>query len=257
MLNIEDFDIKLLTEFIGRNFIICEEIDSTNSYLLNELEENNINGTVLFAEKQEKGRGRKTRSWISAKGLNLTFSVLLTDNRFFKRNVTLINLAVPLAVANSINNLYQLKIDLKWPNDVLINKRKVAGILLESTSAGSSIDKLVIGIGLNVNQTSFQGEFNMQPTSLKLELKHNVERERLLAEVLNNLEENLETMLLKPKEIIEEWKMNCSMIGEKIEITEGDQKLFGIFENIDDNGYLLLKTGNKVEKIQFGDLAQY
>ena len=255
MLNIEDFDIKLLTEYIGRNFIYCDEIDSTNSYLLNEMDEETINGTVLFAEKQEKGRGRKTRTWLSAKGMNLTFSVLLTNNRFFKKNVTLINLAVPLAVANSINNVYQLETDLKWPNDILINKRKVAGILLESTSTGNSIDKLVIGIGLNVNQTNFQGEFKISPTSLRLELKHNVEREKVLAEVLNNLEENLERLLLKPKEIIEEWKTNCSMIGEKIEIVEGDQKLFGIFEDVDDNGYLLLRTGNKIENIQFGDLT--
>jgi BirA family transcriptional regulator, biotin operon repressor / biotin---[acetyl-CoA-carboxylase] ligase len=254
MLNIENFDIKLLTEYIGRNFFCCEEIESTNGYLLNEMEDNLINGTVLFAEKQTKGKGRKDRTWSSIKGMNLTFSVLLTDKRYFKKNVTLINLAVPLSVADAINNLYQLQIDLKWPNDVLINRKKTAGILLESTSKGNNIDKLVIGIGLNVNQTTFQGDFNITPTSLKLELKHNVEREKLLAEILNNLEENLEKLIVKPRTIIEDWKTNCSMIGEKIEISEGDQKLFGIFEDIDENGYLLLKTNNKIEKIQFGDL---
>lgn len=256
MLNIENFDIKLLTEYIGRNFIFCDEIDSTNSYLLNELEEKPLNGTVLFTEKQNKGRGRKDRQWISAKGMNLTFSVLLTEKRFFEKNITLINLAVPLAVANSINNLYQLETDLKWPNDVLINKKKVCGILLESTSTGNKIEKLVIGIGINVNQPSFQGEFNITPTSIKLELKQNVERERLLAEILNNLEENIEKLLVKPKSIIEDWKLNCSRLGEKIEISEGDKKLFGIFEDIDNNGYLILKSGNKTETVQFGDLTQ-
>lgn len=254
MLSIENFDIKLNTEFLGRNFIYCDEVDSTNSQLLSDKEFASKNGTVLFAEKQNNGRGRKNRIWVSNKGLNMTFSVLLTDKRFLQKNVTLINLATCLSIAGSINNLFQLETDLKWPNDILINKKKVSGILLESTSRGSSIDKLVIGIGLNVNQTNFSGDFNLEPTSIKLELKQNIDRERLLADILNNLEENLETVISNPGHIVEEWRTNCSMIGDKIEVNEDNRKLFGIFEDIDKDGYLILKIGEKSEQIKFGDV---
>ncbi len=255
MFSIENFDIKLSTEYIGRNFIFCEEVDSTNTLLLNDKDFSSKNGTVLFSEKQNKGRGRKDRVWVSSKGLNITFSVLLTEKKFFQKNVTLVNLASCLSVASSINKLYQLETDLKWPNDVLINKKKVSGILLESTSRGSSIDKLVIGIGLNVNQTNFQGEYNLEPTSLRLEAKQNIDREKLLAEILNILEENLETMLAKPSYIVSEWRENCSMIGDKIEVNEDDKKRFGIFEDIDKNGSLILRIGDKLERIQFGDVS--
>ncbi len=255
MLSIENFDIKLSTEYIGRNFIYCEEVDSTNTLLLNDKDFSSKNGTVLFAEKQNQGHGRKNRVWVSSKGLNITFSVLLIEKRFFQKNITLINLASCLSVASSINKLYQLETDLKWPNDVLINKKKVSGILLESTSRGSSIDKLVIGIGLNVNQVNFPGEYNLEPTSLKLEAKQNIDRERLLAEILNNLEENLETVLTKPGYIVGEWRQNCSMIGDRIEVSDDNEKLFGIFEDIDNNGYLILKIGDKHERIQYGDVS--
>src|SRR5690554_5534616 len=103
--NIEEFDIKLATDEIGRNFVFLGEVDSTNSLLLNS-KEFNKHGTVVFAEKQTKGRGRKDRSWDSQPEQNLTFSVLL--NAFDQKNVNIINLGASLAVAHSIENLYQL-----------------------------------------------------------------------------------------------------------------------------------------------------
>ena len=255
MLELEKFDLKLNTDFIGRNFVYCEEIDSTNTYLMDKKNKNNIDGTVILAEKQTEGRGRKNRVWYSAKEQNLNFSILLTNRKYFGKNLNLVNLASSLAVSQSIENLFQLDAELKWPNDVLIKGKKVCGILLEASSQGSKIERLVIGIGLNVNQTMFQGEFNLPPTSIKMESNLNIERERLLAEVLNNFEELLEKTLTKPEEVLREWKSRCRMIGEKISITENDETKYGIFDDIDDNGFLLLKTrDNKIEKIQLGDV---
>ena len=183
MLEIEKFDLKLNTDIIGRNFIYAEEIDSTNTYLLDN--KKLPDGTVVFAEKQTKGKGRKERIWHSAKDQNLTFSILLSNKKYLGKTVNLINLASSLAVAQSIENLFQLNTNLKWPNDVLIKDKKVSGILLEASSLGSKIERLVIGIGINVNQNLFQGSFNIPPTSIKIETNENIERERLLADVLN------------------------------------------------------------------------
>ena len=255
MFNLEDFDIKLDTDFIGRNFIYCEEVESTNSLLLDKENKFNVNGTVALAEKQMKGKGRHSRIWYSAKDQNLTFSILLTDKKYFKKLLNIINFAASLSVALAIENLYQLKTELKWPNDILINGKKTAGILLESFSHGSSIERMVIGIGLNVNQTLFQGSFNYPPTSIKQETNESIEREKLLSEILNIFEDMLYSIEIKSKEIMNDWKSRCRMIGEKISITDGDNSRYGIFNDIDENGFLLLRTGNKIEKIHFGDVS--
>jgi BirA family biotin operon repressor/biotin-[acetyl-CoA-carboxylase] ligase len=155
----------------------------------------------------------------------------------------------------AIENLHQLKIELKWPNDVLINGKKTAGILIESSSSGKKIERVVIGIGINVNQTSFQGNYNVPPTSIKEESGNIVEREILLAEVLNLFEEILQWIDEKPNEILKDWKSRCRMIGEKISVSEGNEVKYGIFDDIDESGFLILKIGRKYEKLYFGDVS--
>jgi BirA family biotin operon repressor/biotin-[acetyl-CoA-carboxylase] ligase len=255
LFNFESFDTKVDTEVIGRNFIYSEEVESTNSFLLNKSNKFNSEGTILLAEKQSKGRGRKERVWYSAKGQNLTFSILLTSKKYFGKKFNLLNFATSLSVAFALENLFQLKTELKWPNDVLVNGKKICGILLESTSQGNKIERVVIGIGLNVNQALFQGNFNLEPTSIKLELGESVDREKLLAELLNTFEEILQKMESKPDEIMKDWKDRCNLIGEKISVTEEGNTKYGIFEDLDEEGFLLLKTKNKIEKIHFGDVS--
>jgi len=255
MFNLENFDIKLETDIIGRNFIYCDEIISTNSELLSNKQLYKKSGTVLLAEKQLKGKGRKDRTWQSAKGLNLTFSILLKKDIAAALNVNHLNLVASLAVALAIENLYQLRTELKWPNDVLINGKKVAGILIETNIKGSNIERVVIGIGINLNQLVFQGEYNFPPTSLKLETGVNVERETILAEVLNIFEELMINLKKEPGSILADWRSKCKMIGDKITITDGEQSKKGIFYDIDDDGYLLLKRNDVIEKIHFGDVS--
>ncbi len=255
MFDLETFDLKLDTEIIGRNFIYAEEVDSTNTTLLNKSNKFDKDGTVLLSEKQNEGRGRKDRVWYSTRGMNLTFSILLKDRDLSGRRINLINFASSLAVAMAIENLYQLKIELKWPNDVLINGKKTAGILIESSSTGKKIERVITGIGINVNQTSFQGIYNIPPTSIKEESGNNIEREILLAEVLNIFEEIIQWIDDKPDEILKDWKARCRMIGEKISVTEGEKVKYGIFDDLDDQGFLILRTGGKLEKIYFGDVS--
>ena len=255
MFNLENFDIKLETELIGRNFVYCEEIDSTNSELLTNKHQYKKSGTVLLAEKQFKGKGRKDRSWQSAKGLNLTFSILLGRDNISELNLNHLNLAASLAVASAIENLFQLRIEFKWPNDVLINGKKVAGILIETSVKGSKIERAVIGVGMNLNQVLFQGEFNFPPTSLKLETGLVINRETVLSEVLNLFEELLQKLPLHSESILDDWREKCKMIGDVINVTDGDNTKTGVFHDIDDDGYLLLKRNDAIEKIHFGDVS--
>lgn len=255
MFSIENFDIKLNTEYIGRTFVYAEELSSTNTFLMDKKNGYNNNGTVVLAEKQTSGKGRKDRIWYSAPETNLTFSILLTKDKFLTHNSSLINFAASLSVAFSIENLYQLKTELKWPNDVLLNGKKTSGILIESTSQANKIERFVVGIGINVNQPSFQGTFNYTPTSIRNELGRNVERERLLAEILNNFELLLEKIKGNKNEVISDWKAKCKMIGEKISVVENESEKFGIFYDLDEDGFLLLKTRDGIEKVHYGDVS--
>lgn len=255
MFDLEKFDLKLSTEIIGRNFIYADEVPSTNSELLNKADIYKTHGSVFLAEKQTEGRGRKNRKWDSQEEMNLTFSILITENRYFKKNPNLINFAASLSVALAIENLYQLKAELKWPNDILVDRKKMAGILLESVSEGNNISRLVIGIGLNVNQVSFPHKYLIPPTSLKREVGQRADREKSLAEVLNNFETLLESSLNSSNRILEEWKSKCNLIGERITVQIGQEKKQGIFHDIDDKGYLVLRTKDNLETVHSGDVS--
>ena len=255
MFNLENFDIKLETELIGRNFIYCDEVISTNSELLSNKQYYKNSGTVLLAEKQLKGKGRKDRTWQSARGLNLTFSILLNKDIIAELNINHLNLAASLSVALATENLYQLRTELKWPNDVLINGKKLSGILIETSVKGSKIERVVLGFGINLNQIVFEGDYNFPPTSLKIETGVNIDRETFLAEVLTIFEELMINLQTQPGSILEDWRAKCKMIGDKITITDGEQSKKGIFYDIDDDGYLLLKRNEIIEKVHFGDVS--
>ena len=255
MFEIEKFDIKLETDFIGRNFIYADEINSTNEALLKNKNLHKFSGTVLLAEKQIHGRGRKNRTWHSSRGQNLTFSILLSDEKSLSVNINHVNLLASVIVSNAVENLYQLKSELKWPNDVLIGGKKFAGILTETSVQGNRFETAVVGLGINVNQTLFQGEYNYPPTSLKLELKQVIQRESLLAEILNLFEEYLIALLKSPATILDEWRSKCKMIGDKVSVIDGEKLKTGIFDDIDENGFMVLKRDGEFEKIHFGDVS--
>lgn len=250
----EEFDIRLETQWVGRSFYYFDEGTSSNSILLKD-EEKFVNGAVVLVEDQSEGRGRLDRSWESFAGQNLTFSLLLTDTSFRQGNPPLLSFVASLAVARALDTLYQLSPNLKWPNDVLVKGRKICGILLEASSSGSSLSKIVIGIGINVNQPWFKGEYRTPPTSLKMENDKSNSREVLLAEVLNQFEELTEIYLKDPEKIIKEWKQYCNDMGEKITIDQNGRLITGTFEGIDKNGCMLLEIDGRNTVINYGDVS--
>lgn len=253
--DLELFELKLESEWAGRNFIYLEEVDSTNNYLLDANTKNLPNGTVALAEKQLNGRGRFNRNWYSSRGQNLTFSLLLNHPKILEIPLYLINLTISLTVAKSIDSVCLINTDLKWPNDVLVNKKKISGILIETQFSGEKLKKIVAGIGINVNQSQFMGDFHFPPTSVILELGLPMEREKLLAEFLNFLEESIDLMLSSPGTILSDWRKKCKMINEKIEVKTENKTFIGIMEDISDEGELLLNTGERVIRISNGDVT--
>ncbi|MFA4923769.1 MAG: biotin--[acetyl-CoA-carboxylase] ligase [Ignavibacteriaceae bacterium] len=252
--NLNKFDIKLETEIIGRNFLYFTEIDSTNAVLMDKAGKH-PDGTVVFAEKQLAGKGRFNNVWESDMGQNLTFSILLNIGKHLRNKLNILNLGTAQVLGATIENLFQLQVEVKWPNDLLIKRKKVAGILIESVSLGSTIQKAVVGIGLNVNQTQFNDEYNYPATSLKLELNQNAERERILAEFLNNFEELLQKVEQNPATVLQNWREKCKMIGEKICLNQDGKMKYGVFDDIDENGQLLLRTDKGIKVINYGDVT--
>lgn len=252
MFNIEEYNIKLESNRLSSNFVYIEDVDSTNTFLLNSSEFNE-DGTIVLAEYQSHGRGRKERNWLSEKGLNLTFSILLKNN-LQKEKIQLLSMYASLAIVKALRSLYQLEAFVKWPNDVLVNNKKICGILVENSFIGNQVDKVVIGIGLNVNQSNFPGEYRIQPTSIKKEFHQEVSREALLSEIINIFDELLADYPNNSQRIIDEWCEYCPSIGDNITIDVDKELKYGVFDSVDENGNLVLRNGDKYEKINYGEL---
>ncbi|MGB1040404.1 MAG: biotin--[acetyl-CoA-carboxylase] ligase, partial [Flavobacteriales bacterium] len=181
---------KMITkQFIGKNLIELKSIDSTNNYLSNFANKSKLlNGTVILAHNQTKGKGQRGNNWESEEGKNLTFSVFLktsclsVDKNFF----------LSIAVCNAIHVIVSKRIGdtkIKWPNDILVGNKKICGILIENSIVGDKLGNSIIGIGLNVNQENF--EDNSMATSLKLETNTENSKSEILNQILASLEEQI------------------------------------------------------------------
>ncbi len=254
LFDLKKFDIRLETEWLGRSFLYLDEIDSTNNFLMEKGNED-VNGAVILAEKQTEGKGRLDRQWYSSKAMNLTFSFLVTDRTVLNKSLIPINFALAVGVAETLETLFQIRTQVKWPNDVLVGGKKIAGILLESVSSGSKITRLVAGIGININQIHFQGMYMLEPTSVINESGLEAEREKTLAELLNHIEEILAIAVKQPSIIFNRWRERCPFIGDKIHVARDGKDLFGVFDDIDDEGNLLLRQDDEILKIQYGDVS--
>ena len=255
LFDVKKFDIRLDTEWLGRSFIYLEELESTNTFLMEKENGINENGALILAEKQTKGKGRLDRQWYSSKAMNLTFSFLITDKKILSKSLIPLNFALAVSVAETIETLCQIKATVKWPNDILIGPKKIAGILLESVSSGSQITRLVVGIGVNINQIHFQGSYMLEPTSIFNETGAEIEREKFFAELLNNLEEIINLACEHPPLIFNRWRERCPSIGDKIIVSRDGIETHGIFDDIDEEGSLLLRTEEKIIKIKYGDVS--
>jgi BirA family transcriptional regulator, biotin operon repressor / biotin---[acetyl-CoA-carboxylase] ligase len=236
-LDLPAIEAALQTSFTGRRFIYLTSTSSTMDVARAEAESGAEEGTVVLAEEQTAGRGRFGRQWLSPAGKNIYLTLLLRPTVDQLRRLSIIT---PLAVALAIEETTGLTPQIKWPNDVLLVGRKVAGILIETEFSGSEPRYALLGPGINVNfDIDPTSEIASIATSIKRELDAEASRESLLAAFLNHIEA-LYTAT-DPRAVHEAWKSRLETLGRDVTLTFRGESFPGHAEDVDDAGNLILR----------------
>lgn len=238
----------LKTDRFGRSIYYHKETGSTNDLAKKLALEGAEEGTVVIAEEQKEGRGRLQRKWISPYG-GIWFSIILRP-KINPVDASKITLLAAVVTADAIVDLAGLKVKIKWPNDLLVEGKKLAGILTEMDAEFDKINFLVLGIGINANfdLEMFPSDFRDKITSLKTQLNKNMDRKILLADILNKLEKNYLDFLNGPIEnsfskiIQSRWNQLDGMAGNNIKVMISGEVVEGIASGINDQGGLIIKT---------------
>jgi len=247
----------LKTKWVGKKIHYFQTLDSTNSQAyqlaLNGAEE----GEVVVAESQERGKGRLGRHWFSPPFLNLYLSVILRPN-ISPHQASLITLMAAVATADAIRKFSGLLPLIKWPNDILLGGRKVAGLLNEIQSEMDQIHFVILGIGINLNmdEKMFSKEIESIATSLKIEMGQTISRKNFLQSLLQELE-NWYTIFTKQGSvmILEAWRDRAQLKGRQIKVTSFGEILIGVAVDVDSDGALILEMADgKRKRVVAGDI---
>lgn len=257
ILTYEEIEKNLNTDFIGRNIYYYDSIDSTNKRAKDiALEEQE--GTIIISEEQVDGKGRLGRGWISPKGKGIWMSIILKPevDPIKVAKITLIGAA---AVYKGLNNM-NIDSTIKWPNDILIDGKKICGILTEMSCELNMINYVVMGIGINVNLdvSNIPEDLREKATSIKISQKKSISRKELLANILNEFEE-----LYIPfkdngniSESINICRENCALIGKEVKIIKGEEIKIGRALDINEDGQLVIEFKNGVvENVFSGEVS--
>lgn len=240
--DIESFRQHLSTRWLGQSVQYFEELESTSSYA-RELPVREIaHGMFCITDNQTKGRGQYDRRWESEPGQNLTFSLVFTPQQSAGFHV--LTLACALAIVEHLNEFVddQPCACIKWPNDVMLNDKKVGGLLTESIFSGNKLGRLIIGIGLNVNQREFSPEVADKATSISLEKGEKIDRERLLSEILSRIEHKYTLWQQKQKDLLKAINRNIEGYGQWVQLKVDGQLLEETYKmlGINEQGQLLM-----------------
>jgi BirA family biotin operon repressor/biotin-[acetyl-CoA-carboxylase] ligase len=179
---------------IGSTIVHLDSVDSTNNYAAKELLTKSLNeGTVIVAACQQSGRGTGLASWESADGLNLTFSIVLYPKQVSISQQFSISKAISLGVTDFLSR-YVRGVSIKWPNDIYVGEKKIAGILIETAITGGKFSKAIVGIGLNINQEYFVSDAP-NPVSLKNLTRDTYEISKLLTELCSCLDNRYRSLI--------------------------------------------------------------
>lgn len=253
VLTLVEIEEELNTNYIGRNLFYYETIESTNTFA-KKMALDQPEGTVVIAEEQSGGIGRMGRDWLSPKGQGIWMSIILKPE-VEPMEVSKISLVGAAAVHSGLNKM-ALKSQIKWPNDILINGKKVAGILTEMSCELNQVNYLVIGIGINVNLEQLPKDLEEKASSLKIETGGVVDRKLLLAHILNHFEELYEEFKTGTIEsTVKICKDNSVLLNEEVRIIKGKETRIGKALDINSSGELVVEFKEGIENIFSGEVS--
>lgn len=247
----------LATHDLGRTLHYRDTLPSTNDFAYRLAQEGAFSGEVVITEQQTQGRGRRGRAWVSPPGLNLYFSAILRPELPPQRAPEL-TLVTAVAVAETLREAGAAA-HIKWPNDLQIGGRKVAGVLTELSAEPDQVHFVIVGVGVNLNarRTDFPPEVAEVATSLAEERGQRVPRALFTAAVLTRLEHWLDRHQDEGFEPIREaWKSLTSTLGQDVLVKTERREFTGTAVDIDEAGALLVRTGAGVERVVAGDVEQ-
>ena len=234
-------DANLNTDFIGRNLEYYPRLASTNDEAWELIAENVPNGSLIITDNQFKGRGRFGNKWISAPSMGLTFSLILYD----LKNLHKLPFMIGVSVCEALKE-FNFKLKLKWPNDIILNDKKIGGILCELKKI-NNVKTIVVGIGMNINEKADDFPDNLRKKAISLSMVSNItyQRERVLAKILNHFEKNLDLLKKKNLELFKKWESFCNHINKEVTFHNNNVNVVGRFLKISDRGSAIIKVNNK------------
>jgi len=228
LFDIDKYKTSLSTQWLGQSLIYFEELDSTNTYMKKLSAGEVAHGQLCLADHQRRGRGQYERNWETAPGKNLTFTLAFMPPEAGRFHI--LTLACARAAIAEIEETINQKAVIKWPNDVFVNQKKVGGLLTEAVFNGNSIDRLLIGIGLNINQEQFSGELQSTASSLKQESTSAIDREAFLCGFLSRLEFEYSRWLRHDIELVRSINKKIIGYGKWVDLQVDDRPLDGEFK---------------------------
>jgi BirA family transcriptional regulator, biotin operon repressor / biotin---[acetyl-CoA-carboxylase] ligase len=238
------FENQLKSETFGRHLKYFQSTDSTNTEAKIYLENDDSHGHVIVTKNQTSGRGRRGNEWISTPNKSLTFSIILNQKKI--KNKELLPIISAVTIIKSIQKIANVECSIKWPNDIILNNKKLGGILIEQKK-----NYMIIGIGINVNED--YKDLNIKIKSISTSLRINktpvIKLESLLACILNKLELYCNNEKI---DFINEWTNYCMHINKKIKFYNKNTIQSGIFKGINENGEGIIKINDKIELIYTG-----
>ena len=243
----------LTTTALGSVIELDDVLSSTNDRAKELARLGAVHGQVVLANCQSSGRGRLQRQWESPRG-GLWMSVVLRPNLSLA-DASKITLAASVAIADALRELFQIRIGIKWPNDLIYQGKKLVGILGEVVGEWNAVQTLIVGLGVNANFPREQLSNSLSAITLQEILGYEIDLNSLTAGILKHLE--IELQLLENKgfeELRSKWSERAVGIGEEIIILRGEQVLQGVFRGISIDGALILETGDGEESFSAGEI---
>ncbi|MHA2069643.1 MAG: biotin--[acetyl-CoA-carboxylase] ligase [Candidatus Thorarchaeota archaeon] len=245
------------TKILAPRLIVLDEVDSTNAVAKQHVLEGEGEGLVVVADTQTEGRGRHDRVWISPKG-SLYLSIVL-EPRVSESLSPLLGLLMGCASASAIIKLGVIPVRLKWPNDILVGKRKIGGILSELVTDNDHVKGVIVGVGINQNveRGDFPAEIRNSMTTIYEEICANTSREHLASRIVGEIDRRLITIQAAQSfaSVLIEYNDLCDTLGKKVRVDQGTDLIEGRAAEIDENGSLIVMTDAGREVVTLGDVV--